>query len=98
MKQKTEKNSTMKIIFSLTEEDIVLLNREVKGTGGWQSFLENLRNKISGNSITLEMEDVLRVIRYSKGQGGYQSRLGSLHTQILELEKAILEMENTEKQ
>lgn len=81
----------MKIIITLTKEDVELLSKETKGKGGWQGFLESLKSRLKGKKITLELEDVIKIVRYSKGQGGYQTRLGTLLTQIVDLENAILE-------
>lgn len=64
----------------LTLEQVELLERPVRGQGGFQSFLDLLQSRRQGNLITLTRSDCEKVVRYCDdyGQGGFQERLCSI--------------------
>ena len=70
----------------MTDFDFVLLNRPVRGTGGFQNLLRRIKAGYDPATGTLEISalDAERVIRYSAnyGGGGFQERLGLLVTAL----------------
>lgn len=91
------------IIEDLYPEDLSLLMKEARGTGGYQSLLRKLQRQYSekDNRIVLEHDDVIRLARYIKqyGQGGFQGRLSVLMDKLkrvqADLDAAIQSYEDT---
>ena len=49
---------TMKIIISLTNNELNLLQKDLHGIGGFQSLIAGLQTKLSGNDLELDLADV----------------------------------------
>ena len=66
----------------MTDADLGLLNRPVRGTGGFQNLLRRIKAGYDPATGTLEVSalDAERVFRYSDkyGGGGFQERPGPL--------------------
>ena len=70
-----------KVTLKLTPEEAELINKEIRGQGGMQSLLAEIKKNIqSDNTITLTPTEISRIIRYTSnyGGGGFQSRLRGL--------------------
>lgn len=85
--KKERGNKMFKLVISgLSAEDLEPLFREIKGTGGFQSFLKKLQNQYSPAEgvLILEEEDVEKMINYSTlyGQGGFQDRISIILQRI----------------
>lgn len=52
--------------------------RDIEGTGGWQSFLTELRIDAGRKWLELTADQLERCYRYSKGSGGYQERFKAI--------------------
>lgn len=68
----------MPIELRLEIEEISVLQRDVNGQGGLQSFLRRLQGKLDPNTgvITLEDDEVGKIIRMiTYGPGGFEGRL-----------------------
>jgi len=61
---------------NLTPEQYNLLNKEIKGEGGFQSLQRKLLSQLNGLSLILYPEDIERICRYIKkyGNGGAQKQ------------------------
>lgn len=64
----------------LTEEEVGLLTRPVRGQGGFQSLLRVLQAGLRGRVLTITPANGVRIRRYSAryGSGGFQGRLAFL--------------------
>ncbi len=70
----------------VSQSDFALLDRPVRGQGGFQNLLRRIRAGYDPATETLEVSgpDAERVTRYSAdyGGGGFQGRLGPLATAL----------------
>jgi hypothetical protein len=82
---------TSRIIISLTDNEVNLLRKELRGIGGFQSLIASLRTKLHGSDLELDFADVERIARYVKqyGRGGFQGRLDGVLTEIEDLVHAL---------
>lgn len=55
----------------------LLLQKEVNGSGGFQSLLRKLKKQVVGSELILYPPDIERIDRYRSkyGQGGFENRL-----------------------
>lgn len=90
----------MRVSISLRPEDIELLKRPIRGSGGWQILLRRIQDRIKGDELTLEVKDVGKILRYVSdyGSGGFEGRLGVIVQPLFELAEAVLEALGMEKQ
>ncbi len=82
----------MKLIIELSDEALELLNRPVRGSGGWQSLLIRIKEKIVGNELILNVNDAAKIFKYTieYGQGGFEDRLRPIVHEILSFTNALL--------
>jgi len=78
--------SVLPILFKLTPDEAAILQRDVNGQGGLQSFLRGLQAKLNANSLEIELTDaevgrIVRMIGY--GPGGFEDRLRSIFRKAL---------------
>jgi hypothetical protein len=69
------------ITITLAEDAAKPIRRKVVGTGGMQSLLRSLQNKLTDeNVISLTMDEVEKIRRYGMnyGRGGFQDRLAGI--------------------
>jgi death on curing protein len=62
----------------LSTEESELLNREVRGEGGWNDLVRKLQSKLRPDgSMLLDSDEVARIRKYAMGHGpgGFQNRL-----------------------
>lgn len=64
----------------LTQEEVELLMKPVRGKGGFQSLLRSLQREVRGKVLMLKPLLAARVVRYRAkyGSGGFQGRLAFL--------------------
>lgn len=81
----------MRVIISLTQEEIDRLQRPIHGVGGFQSLLERLQARLRGSNLELTLEDVERIGRYVNeyGEGGFQGRLEGVLTELRRLANSL---------
>jgi hypothetical protein len=67
----------VRIAVELTEGELEILNRPVRGSGGFQGLLRRLQRNVVERTLILEVQDIERILRYATdyGEGGFQSRL-----------------------
>ena len=82
----------MRVVLTLTDEQIQRLQKNVSGNGGWQILLGQLQESIEDNDLTLQVEDISRLVRYANkyGQGGFEERLKGPLAQLYQLVETIL--------
>ncbi len=64
-------------IIELTDEEILIVNKPIKGNGGFQSLLTGLQKSLVGRQLHISYANWKRVLRYARryGGGGFQNRL-----------------------
>jgi len=75
----------MNINIKLTDEEVALLKKPIRGEGGWQVLLQRLQKKVSAdNTISISPSEIETIIRYCQnyGEGGWQKQLSSILTAI----------------
>lgn len=84
----------MRVIISLTQEEIDRLRRPIRGVGGFQSLLERLQARLRGGNLELNLEDVERIARYVQqyGEGGFQGRLEGVLIELRRLANALRDL------
>lgn len=94
------------VIEDLNPDDMEPLMKEVKGQGGYQSFIKKLQRQYSPKEklIVLENSDLEKIPRYvsNYGQGGFQDRLSALMQKIQDIQHELKDVigsydESTEK-
>ena len=66
--------------FPVTPAMREVLQRSVRGEGGFQDFLRDIGERAKAPTLTLSDEEIEKVERYAQdyGQGGFQDRLETL--------------------
>lgn len=64
----------------LSETEVALLMKPIRGQGGFQTLLRSLQHSLRGRVLTLAPTTVARIVRYRNkyGAGGFQGRLAFL--------------------
>jgi hypothetical protein len=74
-------NEILAIKLKLSDETSRLLHKKIVGTGGMQSLLRQLQNRLfDDDTLILTQSDIKKIRRYAGayGKGGWQQRLDSL--------------------
>ena len=61
----------------LTDDELAVVTRPVRGSGGFQSLLKALRRNMEGSRLSITPSLAKRIARYATryGRGGFQDRL-----------------------
>ena len=61
----------------LTDDELAVITRPVRGKGGFQSLLKALRRNMEGSRLNITPSLAQRIVRYATryGCGGFQDRL-----------------------
>ncbi len=64
----------------LTEDEMQILTREIRGQGGFQSLLRDVRRSMHANALILTPRLARKITRYATryGDGGFQRRLARI--------------------
>ena len=81
----------MRIIISLSREEILDLNKPLSGQGGFQSLIAVLQLKLRDTELELNIDDIELIARYVRkyGKGGFQGRLDGVFRAIDQLAHAL---------
>ena len=74
----------MRLVIELTEDELMDLQRPIKGNGGFQSLFRRIQKNIDGVELSLDAKLVKSIVSYARnyGRGGYQDRLENVLSKI----------------